>query len=148
MVLSGADSGPRRLSDDECHRLLARHDVGRLAFVVGGQPLVVPVNYAFCHDRVVFRTGEGLKLRRTPRHRVAFEIDAVDEARRVGWSVLVKGCAYDITRADDPLAEELRRLPLSPLGTGEMSHWIEIVPLEITGRLVTSSLLPPGTQRS
>ena len=122
------------LTDDECHRLLGGQDLGRLGFVVKGQPVIVPVNYVYAEGRVVFRTGEGLKLRHAPRRRVAFEIDGVDEAGEVGWSVLVKGTAFDITDAADSLAERLRRLPLVPFGAGEKAHWVEIVPLEITGR--------------
>jgi nitroimidazol reductase NimA-like FMN-containing flavoprotein (pyridoxamine 5'-phosphate oxidase superfamily) len=37
----------RELSSDECHRLLAEHHVGRLAVVVGGQPVIFPLNYVF-----------------------------------------------------------------------------------------------------
>ena len=124
----------QELTYDECCRLLTQHHVGRLGVVVGGQPVILPVNYVFAHDRVLFRTDEGLKLRHAPRRRVAFEIDGIDDSSSVAWSVLVKGTAYEITRAADALSDELRRLPVTPLDPGEKAHWIEIVPLEITGR--------------
>lgn len=122
------------LSPDECRRLLSEHCVGRLAVVVGGRPLIFPVNYAFDGERVVFRTDEGLKLRHAPLRRVAFEIDGFDEAAGTGWSVLVQGSTYEITRAIDHRSEALRRLPVRPFAPGEKAHWIEIVPTTITGR--------------
>lgn len=129
-------AGVSQLTNDECHRLLAGHGIGRLGFVVRGQPVIVPVNYVYAEGRVVFRTGEGLKLRHAPRRRVAFEIDGLDESGQVGWSVLVQGTAFDITDAADSLAERLRGLPLVPFGADGKAHWVEIVPLEITGRRV------------
>ena len=50
------------LSDDESRELLATHEVGRLAVVVGGYPEIFPVNYAVVRDRVVIRTDPGAKL--------------------------------------------------------------------------------------
>ena len=126
----------KELSSDECHKLLAEHHVGRLAVVVGGQPIIFPVNYVFDGERVVLRTDEGQKLRHAPLRRVAFEIDGVDEAAGTGWSVLVKGSTYEITRAIDHFSEELRRLPVTPFAPGDKAHWIEIVPTEITGRRI------------
>lgn len=122
------------LSDEECRRLLSEHRVGRLGVVVGGAPVILPVNYAFDGERVVFRTDEGLKLHHAPLRRVAFEIDGFDEAAGTGWSVLVQGSTYEITRAIDKRSEELLRLPVVPFAPGEKAHWIEIVPNTITGR--------------
>lgn len=133
---TAADVGVEELSADECRQLLAAQHFGRLAVVVGGQPVILPVSYIFDRDRIVFRTAAGLKLRHAPLRRVAFEIDDVDEAAGTGWSVLVKGSAFDITRATDQLSEELRRLQLRPMASGEKPHWLEIVPTEITGRRV------------
>lgn len=126
----------KELSSEECHTLLAEHHVGRLAVVVGGQPVIFPVNYVFDGERVVFRTDEGQKLRHAPLRRVAFEIDGIDETAGTGWSVLVQGSTYEITRAVDHYSEELRRLPVTPFAPGEKAHWIEIVPVEITGRRI------------
>ena len=126
----------KELSADECRRLLASHHVGRLGIVVAGRPVIFPVNYAFHDDRIVFRTDPGIKLRHAPLRRVAFEIDGYDESRRTGWSVLVQGSTYEITRAIDHQSEELLSLPLTPFAPGEKAHWIEIVPHAITGRRI------------
>lgn len=126
----------KELSADECRRLLAEHRVGRLGIVVGGQPVIFPVNYVFHDDRVVFRTDPGMKLRHAPLRRVAFEIDGYNEATRTGWSVLVQGSTYEITRAIDHRSEELLRLPVTPFAPGEKAHWIEIAAHTITGRRI------------
>ena len=122
------------LSEDECRQLLSERRVGRIGVVVGGAPVILPVNFAFDGERIVFRTDEGLKLRHAPLHRVAFEIDGFDETAGTGWSVLVQGSAYEITRAIDQRSEELLRLPVAPFAPGEKAHWIEIVPHIMTGR--------------
>jgi nitroimidazol reductase NimA-like FMN-containing flavoprotein (pyridoxamine 5'-phosphate oxidase superfamily) len=130
------DVAMKNLTPEECHQLLADHHLGRLAVVVGGQPIIFPVNYVFDGERVVFRTDEGLKLRHAPLRRVAFEIDGFDETTGTGWSVLVQGSTYEITRAIDQYSEALRRLPVTPFAPGDKAHWIEIVPIEITGRRI------------
>jgi nitroimidazol reductase NimA-like FMN-containing flavoprotein (pyridoxamine 5'-phosphate oxidase superfamily) len=145
-VLSKHEIELRELSRDECARLLTEHSVGRLAVVVGGRPLIFPVNYVFDGGSVVFRTDDGLKLRHAPLRRVAFEIDGFDEATGTGWSVLVQGSPFEITRADDLRAEELRRLPVAPFAPGEKAHWIEIVTHTITGRRLEARTDVPGTQ--
>jgi hypothetical protein len=43
--------------------MLRSHGWGNLAMAVDGRPYVVPVNYAYVHDRIVFHCGlEGRKL--------------------------------------------------------------------------------------
>jgi len=132
------------LTVEECHRLLSEHRVGRLGVVVAGRPVILPVNYVFDGERVVFRTDEGLKLRHAPLRPVAFEIDAFDEAAGTGWSVLVQGSTYEITRAIDHRSEELLRLPVTPFAPGEKAHWIQIVPHKITGRRLAPRSEEPG----
>ncbi|HEV8627032.1 MAG TPA: pyridoxamine 5'-phosphate oxidase family protein [Acidimicrobiia bacterium] len=124
------------IPEAECRRLLSEQHVGRLAFVRRGQPLIMPVNYVFDHDCVVFRTDPGAKLANTPFRRVAFEVDAFDFDTRIGWSVLVQGYATEITRHTDPHSEALRRLPVAPFGRGDKAHWIEIRAVTITGRRI------------
>jgi nitroimidazol reductase NimA-like FMN-containing flavoprotein (pyridoxamine 5'-phosphate oxidase superfamily) len=130
-------SPPEELAETECLRLLATQDVGRLAFVDGDQPMVVPVNYALDGATIVFRTGTGAKLANAPLNRVAFEVDQIRAATKEGWSVVVKGVAQDISTAIDSVSERLRSLPVSPwIDQREADHWIRIVPRQITGRRV------------
>jgi hypothetical protein len=54
------------ISEDECLQLLERHDLGRIAVVVDGQPLIFPVNYGLSHRIVTFRSAHGTKLSYAP----------------------------------------------------------------------------------
>ncbi|MGH9178971.1 MAG: pyridoxamine 5'-phosphate oxidase family protein [Acidimicrobiales bacterium] len=120
------------LSRDECIRLLAARRVGRLAVAVpDAAPFVVPVNYLVDGEVVVFRSGGGSKLRALRGTPVAFQIDDIDPLRRTGWSVLIRGRAYESTRW------ETEHLELDAWAPGEKSHWVRVVPDAISGRRIT-----------
>ena len=122
---------------DECLRLLGTEEVGRIAFVSGGQADVLPVNYILDGDAVVFATATGSKLWATGHGPVTFEVDRVDPATRSGWSVIVHGLAREITSLDGPgLIDRLRSLPLHPWAGGTRQHLVRITPREVTGRRV------------
>ena len=57
-----ARTGLETIAPDDCRRLLASDEIGRLAIVDGGTPAVFPVNYVFDGRTVVFRTAPGTKL--------------------------------------------------------------------------------------
>jgi uncharacterized protein len=122
------------LSEDECLALLRSRDVGRIALVDHGQPLIFPVNYATDDRAVVFRTAPGMKLAEAPMSKVAFEVDEVDTAAGVAWSVLVTGTAYEITAAIDQLSERLRELVVRPMAPGERRRWVAVTRHGISGR--------------
>jgi Pyridoxamine 5'-phosphate oxidase len=67
MQLVDARTGIRWIEEPECLRLLAARQVGRLGFVLGGGPEVLPINYVLDGDAVVFATAEGSKLRGATR---------------------------------------------------------------------------------
>jgi len=122
------------LDEQQCQHLLASKDIGRIAFSVQGEPEIFPVNYAADGSTVVFRTGEGTKLQLAVMLRVAFEVDDWDPATGVGWSVVVKGVAEEITSGIDPFAMALRSRRVVPLAPGVREYWIAVYPGEITGR--------------
>ena len=123
------------LDDTECRGLLAERHVGRLAIPDFCGPVIFPVNYVFDQDLVVFRTDPGAKLdAATAWESVAFEVDAVDEATRTGWSVVVRGTLADIT--DLAHLERLRALPLYPWAPGEKSRYVCVRPVSVTGRRI------------
>jgi nitroimidazol reductase NimA-like FMN-containing flavoprotein (pyridoxamine 5'-phosphate oxidase superfamily) len=126
------------LSQDECLQLLASRRVGRLAFVVDGQPTILPVNYAVDGQAIVFRTDQGAKLTHVPMTRVAFEVDDVDENLAEGWDVVVEGFADDITDSIDERSEALRHLPLTTFAPGARWHWLRVSATKITGRRLLS----------
>jgi uncharacterized protein len=122
----------------ECERLLASHEVGRLAVVVDGAPHLVPVNYATPGGGVVvFRTALGAVGTEASLREVAFEVDEIDRATRSGWSVEVRGVGRDIADAVDAESVRLRELPLVTWAPGERSMWFKIVPDAVTGRRLT-----------
>jgi nitroimidazol reductase NimA-like FMN-containing flavoprotein (pyridoxamine 5'-phosphate oxidase superfamily) len=122
------------LPRDECLQLLASQELGRLAVVDDGQPLIFPVNFALDGDLVVFRADPGTKLAAASLGLVAFEVDAVDAAAHTGWSVLVTGVGQEMTDAMDHLSERLLSISLSPWAPGDKAHWMRIKPIDITGR--------------
>jgi nitroimidazol reductase NimA-like FMN-containing flavoprotein (pyridoxamine 5'-phosphate oxidase superfamily) len=124
------------LSREECLKLLQyKSKLGRVAFIVDGRPIVLPVNYRAEADSVTFCTGPGTKLSNLKDGaQVAFEVDAMVSLLRSGWSVLVQGVAREVT---DP--EELNELSNSPLqnwATPDAKHWIRISIDEISGRRI------------
>ena len=124
---------------DECLRLLADNQVGRLAVSVQGQPIIFPVNYVLDGDVVVFRSDPGTKLDGAMLARVAFEIDHVNTDLKWGWSVVVQGVGRYITDALDEASERRRNLPLETWAPGEKQHWVEILDPQITGRRLSTT---------
>jgi nitroimidazol reductase NimA-like FMN-containing flavoprotein (pyridoxamine 5'-phosphate oxidase superfamily) len=123
------------LPEPECVRLLKANDLGRLAIVDREvRPLIFPVNYFFDEGVVVFRTAPGSKLSLTPGSYAAFEIDGWDPAPGIGWSVVVKGIAHDITNPRSAPSGRMRFWPVHPVAPGPREHWIGIWANEITGR--------------
>ena len=119
---------------DECLELLRNQKVGRIAVLTADGPMVFPINYVMADDVVVFRTDPGTKLTEIPMSRVAFEIDSIASGPDAPWSVVVKGRATEVTNALGAAAERYRESKLLSWIRGHKSHWIAIMPLEITGR--------------
>lgn len=135
-----ARTGLEIIDPDECRRLLATDEVGRLAVIDGGTPAVFPVNYVVDGDGVVFRTAAGTKLAAGTRHPVAFEIDAFDRTSRTGWSVVLTGHLEEATTFDAATLERVRALPVEPWAGGDKPHWMRLVPTRVSGRrIVTGS---------
>jgi len=98
-------------------------------------PVVVPVNFAVLADTIVVRTAEGTVIDGHTDEQVALEVDHIDEALCLGWSVLVRGPAHRVAHP-----AELRRLQedaaVWPWPSGEREVYVRIVPCEITGRRI------------
>jgi nitroimidazol reductase NimA-like FMN-containing flavoprotein (pyridoxamine 5'-phosphate oxidase superfamily) len=130
------------LFDEDCWSLLKSHDLGRLAIVVAGWPRVFPINYAVGEGALVFRTEPGAKLAHGPGSAVCFEIDGYDEENASGWSVMAVGILRDIT--GDPGAKRLRELPVLPRAPGKRTHWLALIPDEVSGRRFRGGWGVPG----
>jgi uncharacterized protein len=122
-----------------CLEHLHSRDLGRVAFQIDRDIDVLPVNYATDGQTVIFRTGTSTRLHRSPRGRVTFEVDSWDPVTGVGWSVVLKGVAREITSGTDLFSRALRERTVVPLAPGKRDHWIAIFPSEITGRMFRAS---------
>ncbi|GGW42929.1 hypothetical protein GCM10010503_19330 [Streptomyces lucensis JCM 4490] len=132
---AAAASRLTELSEQDCHRLLSTHGVGRIAVSTDAAPVVVPVNYGVVDDAVVFRTQRGTVSLQGLGREVAFEVDRVDDALSQGWSVVVRGPAEQVT---DP--DAVRRLAerafSEPWAGGERDVWVRITITALTGRRI------------
>lgn len=131
---SRPEGGIEVLSEDTCRELLASRDLGRIAFAVGEDTEIFPVNYSIDGTIVVFRTGAGTKLTQSTLSRVAFEVDDWDAGNKVGWSVVLKGVAQEVTAGTDPFSTGLRTRPVVSVAPGEHDYWVAIYPASISGR--------------
>ncbi|MCX5766703.1 MAG: pyridoxamine 5'-phosphate oxidase family protein [Gemmatimonadetes bacterium] len=88
----------RELTREECEAVLARNNVGRIAFSYRDHVDIEPIHYQYNEGWLYGRTTPGTKLRTLAHNRwVAFEIDEVRAL--FDWeSVVVKGALYLLER--------------------------------------------------
>jgi nitroimidazol reductase NimA-like FMN-containing flavoprotein (pyridoxamine 5'-phosphate oxidase superfamily) len=136
------------LSEAECLRLIAPGGIGRIAYESRFGPAVLPVNYTFRHNAVLFRTAEYGALDEDLRtgitsgeYKVAFEIDDIDSAARCGWSVLIQGPAHHLTA---PERDAAGVADLQTWAPGARELFVKIVPTRITGRRLGGRAEPAG----
>jgi len=125
------------LSEDEARRLLQHGAfVGRVGFVQGGRPRIVPVNYlAERPDSIVFCSVEGSKLAALAGGApVVFEVDDLRPLYHAGWSVVAHGTAAEVT--DERELDALRRGPLRSWAAPRGGRWIRISVEEVSGRRI------------
>jgi nitroimidazol reductase NimA-like FMN-containing flavoprotein (pyridoxamine 5'-phosphate oxidase superfamily) len=128
------DESVQVLNEDQCLALLRSHNVGRIAFGFEGRIEIFPVNYGIEGVVIVIRTSPGTKLEGAPKSAVAFEVDGWDAESGIGWSVVARGFAAEVTTDSGRVAEHLRAVPVRPVAPGEHFHVLAIKPTEITGR--------------
>jgi uncharacterized protein len=131
------------LEAEECLRLLATQAIGRVAFIIDGEPAVLPVNFTLVEGVVVFRTAAGSAFDVLVREaEVAFEVDQADPAYHSGWSVVGRGTAEGLE--DVMPADVLEELPLRPWGLAVAPGWIGVRLREVTGRRLVQLIGRPG----
>ena len=142
--MTDGSPGLLELDGEECYRLLATHEIGRLGVNAEHYPLIFPVNYALDRGVIVIRTHPGTKLSAAGQANVSFEVDEIDRRTRTGWSVLVRGLAEELTSAHGAeLIERTRRSGVRPWAPGEHGRWMRIIPQGISGRRIAPGQLPP-----
>jgi nitroimidazol reductase NimA-like FMN-containing flavoprotein (pyridoxamine 5'-phosphate oxidase superfamily) len=134
----------QELSADDCYRLLATQQIGRLGVNAEHYPLIFPVNYVLDRSGViVIRTGAGTKLVAADHANVTFEVDEIDQRTRSGWSVLVRGLAEEVTSEHKlELIERTQASGVEPWAPGDRGHWLRLIPHAISGRRIVPGELP------
>lgn len=117
-----------------CRDLLSQHGVGRIAWEAADGPQLFPISYAWHDEMIVFRTSPYGVLSELVRPTlVVFEIDELDQTRRTGWSVLVRGRAVGV--ASPAQLTELWTIDGTvPWAGGIRNLFIGVTPRQITGR--------------
>jgi nitroimidazol reductase NimA-like FMN-containing flavoprotein (pyridoxamine 5'-phosphate oxidase superfamily) len=143
-----ADRVIEELDKAECLRLISPGGVGRIGYTSRGGIEVLPVNYTIIDGAIVFRTAEHGPLDEDLRtgiegaeYRVAFEIDEVDEAGRLGWSVLVNGPIHHVS--EDERAAVSASGHVDPWVPEGRQLYIRITPSRITGRRIVAAQPTP-----
>jgi nitroimidazol reductase NimA-like FMN-containing flavoprotein (pyridoxamine 5'-phosphate oxidase superfamily) len=122
-----------RLTKDECWAALHADEFGRLAYRLGDEINMVPLNYAVDGDTLLFRTAEGSKLLGIVMHPdVVFEIDTY--GMDSGTSVVVRGKARLLEEDEAHRADTVRLRSWLPT---HKYNVVAIEPVHVTGRRVT-----------
>jgi nitroimidazol reductase NimA-like FMN-containing flavoprotein (pyridoxamine 5'-phosphate oxidase superfamily) len=134
----------QHLPVEECYELLATQQIGRLGVNAEHYPLILPVNYGLDNGVIVIRTDAGAKLLGASHANVTFEVDDIDQHRRSGWSVLVKGLAEEVTPEHRrELVERTQDAAMEPWAPGDHGHWLRLIPHAVSGRRLIPGELPP-----
>lgn len=130
----------------QCFELLPLHSTGRVAWTAADGPQLFPVSYVWLDELIIFRTSPyGVLSELVRRTDVVFEVDDVDQERRVAWSVIVHGRAEGIAAPDRLGDPDTAAWPL-PWAGGHRNLFIGITPRTVTGRRFDRAAIhaPPG----
>ncbi len=124
------------VDEEMCIKLIESTPIGRVGFTTGDELLVLPVNFKWYEDSIVFRTLEGQKLAAAAENQhVCFEVDRWDAATRTGWSVVIQGVAREVTNwAEDSRLDQIGLVPWSKAEWKPI--WVRIEPTMISGRVL------------
>jgi nitroimidazol reductase NimA-like FMN-containing flavoprotein (pyridoxamine 5'-phosphate oxidase superfamily) len=121
------------VSSDDCWRLLAKANLGRIAVQTTDGLDIFPINYVVTGEEVFFRSAPGSKLVDIAANPVvAFEVDGRHGGHR--WSVVVKGTAHRLDRDDMIESSGVLRLPTAT--STEKFNYVRIIPTSISGRRI------------
>ena len=136
------------LSSRQSEEILARNQVGRIAFTTQGRVNILPIHYKYDSGWIYGRTQPGGKLLLILRNRrVAFEVDEHEDVFE--WrSVVAHGTFYIIERGDDKVyrhAVDLLRDILPATMTGEdptpyRTFFFRINVTELSGRAASPTV--------
>jgi transcriptional regulator with XRE-family HTH domain len=126
------------LGPEQSWARLGSAGVGRIVFDSDDGPVALPVNYAVVEESVLLRTAADSAIARIPsQSKVSFEVDQIDEAMALGWSVLVYATCEHLELAEVATLAEGER-PEAWAG-GSREHWLRLRSRSIVGRSIESS---------
>ena len=141
----GSDAALQVIPAEECYRLLATQEIGRIGVNAEHYPLVLPVNYALDGTTIVLRTGSGVILHAAEHANVTFQVDEIDRRTRSGWSVLVRGQAERVGEGHrEELVARTVATGVEPWAPGDRGTWVRLIPHDISGRRIVPGELPPA----
>ncbi|MEU4191716.1 pyridoxamine 5'-phosphate oxidase family protein [Kribbella sp. NPDC026611] len=119
---------------DECLALVEAADVGRIAYRGADELVVIPVNYCYHDNLILFRTAADSAVAQYDLEPIAFELDSFDEGMHDGWSVLINGKVRPATDLESDAAYGR----VEPWAGGRRDTCLAIEPHQITGRRIRS----------
>ncbi len=144
----GSDRTMLLIPAEDCYRLLATQEIGRLGLNAEHYPLIFPVNYALDGTTLVIRTHAGTILGAAEHANVTFEVDEIDRRTRTGWSVLVRGQAEEVGENHrSEIVARTHAAGVEPWAPGDKGHWLRLIGHEISGRRIVPGELPGLDER-
>jgi uncharacterized protein len=132
-LAGAARPGAEVLGRQDCLRLLAQTNLGRVAVSVGALPAVLPVSFALVGEDVVFPAVRRGELDTAVRDTVV-AVEADHSGPDGGWSVVVTGIATEAT--DAPEAYQRLANLFAGDGTGEPLCWFRVPAEIVSGRRI------------
>ena len=126
----------QNLSTDECLRLLAGQQLGRLAVVTDERARIVPVNYLVDGDAIAIlaiASKPNAIVRFSPGQEVEFEVDQIDPNDGTGWVIVTDGVPQVITDAVDTVSESTRTLTAPNWSHRPQPEWLRILLTRVVG---------------
>ena len=127
----------RELSREHCIELLHTAPIGRIAFAGEHHIEILPVDFVYRDDAILFRTAPygSLAALAPGVDGVAFEVDYHDDQNQSGWSVVLSG-RIQAVHSETELAELWAQKRPSPWAAGTRTLYLRLTPTSITGRSV------------
>jgi uncharacterized protein len=137
-------STPEEIGREECLRLLASAQIGRVVFTERALPAVQPVNFVVRDDTIIMSTVAGSRLAGAAGDTVlGFEVDDIDPEQHAGWTVTVVGRSHLVR---DPVeVSALSSLPLIPWVLGRRTQFIKLGLELVHGRWILGADERVGT---
>lgn len=130
---SAASSPVEELSVSECWALVRDVPIGRIALQGDSGIEIFPINFLVDGGSILFRSALGTKLALIGDGApCTFEVDEIDVADRLVWSVVLKGDARPVRGHDAIVATFDMEVPTWQ--AGPKPTYVRVVSTSITGR--------------